>query len=147
MATMTTTAEVTISAPVSKVFDTVAHIENFQQAVPHVVNIEYLSETKRGVGTRFAETRVFNGREARTELEITEYVVDDHVRIVSESGGALWDSVFTVRPSDDGGTHLKLVMESTPRTVRARLMNPLIRGFLKKALQSDMDAVKAYLEG
>ena len=40
-----------------------------------------------------------------------------------------------------------LVMEATPLTFLARLMVPLMKGMVRKAIAADMDAVKAYCEG
>ena len=85
-----------IDAPADVVFRAVAHIEQFSQAVPGILRVEFLSDVKSGVGARFRETRMMMGREASTELEVTEYVENERVRIVSEAGGALWDTVFTV---------------------------------------------------
>jgi uncharacterized protein YndB with AHSA1/START domain len=76
-----------IAAPVARVFETVAHIDRFQEAIPHITNVEFLTETHSGVGTRFRETRLMRGREASTELEVTEYVPDERVRLVSDAGG------------------------------------------------------------
>lgn len=72
-----------IDAPIERVFDTVCDIGNFSQAIPDIVNVEFTSETRRGVGTRFKETR---------------------------------------------------------------LMNPLIKGMIKKAIEKDMDSVKSFCE-
>ena len=142
-------AKVTVSrridAPVDVVFRTVAHVERFSQAVPHILRVEFLSEVKSGVGARFRETRMMMGREASTELEVTEYVENERVRIVSEAGGALWDTVFTVGP-DGEGTELKMVMDARPQTLSARMTVPLIIGTVRKAIEQDMDAVKAFCE-
>ena len=134
-----------IDAPVDVVFRTIAHVEQFSQAVPGILRVEFLSEVKSGVGARFRETRVMMGREASTELEITEYVENDRVRIVSEAGGALWDTVFTVA-RDGEGTELKMVMEARPQTLSARMTVPLIIGTVRKAVEEDMDAIKSYCE-
>ena len=56
-----------IRSPVDRVFQTLANIENFSQAVPGITNVQFLSEQKQGVGTRFVETRIINGRQASTE--------------------------------------------------------------------------------
>lgn len=88
-----------IDAPVERVFRTVADVTQFSQAIPHVVRVEFLSNVRSGIGARFRETRVTKGVEASTELEVTEYVENDRVRIVSEAGGAVWDTVFTVSPA------------------------------------------------
>ncbi|MEL6213999.1 MAG: SRPBCC family protein, partial [Pseudomonadota bacterium] len=73
----TVTSKRDIAAPVEQVFRTIADIENFAEAIPDIVNIEILSEAKTGVGARFRETRVMNGREANSVLEVTEYREND----------------------------------------------------------------------
>ncbi len=134
-----------IDAPVGVVFRTVAHVEQFSQAVPGILRVEFLSEVRSGAGVRFRETRMMMGREASTELEVTEYVENERVRIVSEAGGALWDTVFTVAP-DGAGTELKMVMDARPQTLSARMTVPLIIGTVRKAVEEDMDAVKSFCE-
>ena len=135
----------TINAPVDRVFETVSDINNFSKAVPGIVKVEVLSDVQVGVGTRFRETRLMNGKEATTELEVTEFVENEYIRIVSDTHGTIWDSVFTVKPSGEQ-TELLLVMDAKPYKVAAKLTTPLIKGPLKKALEQDMDAVKAYCE-
>ena len=134
-----------IQAPVEQVFDVVAHVENFQQAVPEIVGIEYLSEAHKGVGTRFQETRRMGKREVTCALEVTEYEAGEHVRIVSDAGGTVWDTVFRVK-ANDGGTELTMAMDDRPYKLLAKLFTPLIRGMVRKAVEKDMDAVKAFCE-
>ena len=136
----------TIKAPVEQVFDTVAHIENFSTAVPHITAVEFLSEQKRGVGTRFRETRVLRGRQATTELEVTEYVANQCIRIVSDEGGTIWDTVFTVTGVEEG-TRLDMVMDASAYKLLSKLFNPLMKGIIRRAIKGDLDAVKAYCEG
>ena len=143
MANVTVTRR--IDAPADVVFRTVAHVEQFSEAVPHILRVEFLSEAKSGVGARFRETRMMMGSEASTELEVAEHVENERVRIVSEAGGALWDTVFTVVP-DGEGTELKMVMDARPRTTSARMTLPLIIGAVRKAVEQDMDAVKSFCE-
>jgi uncharacterized membrane protein len=135
----------TIAAPVEKVFETIAHIENFSKAVPHIVNVDFLSDNRTGVGARFRETRVMRGREASTELEVTEYEENERVRLVSDAGGTIWDTLFTVR-AGEAGTELSMVGEAKPYKLLARLVNPLISPMLRKALAQDLDAIKDYCE-
>ena len=135
----------TISAPVDLVFKTIAHIEEFSQAVPHIVKFEMLSDIRSGVGARFRETRLMNGRENTTELEVAEYVENDRVRMIADAGGTVWDTLFTVRP-DDGGTELTVEMDCRPYKLVARFIVPLIRGRVATAVAKDMDAVKAFCE-
>lgn len=44
----------TIKAPLDRVFRTVSDIGNFSKAVPDIVNVEFLSETRSGIGAGFA---------------------------------------------------------------------------------------------
>ena len=97
----------------------IADVEQFSQAVPGILRVEFLTDVKSGVGARFRETRMMMGREASTELEVTEYAENEHVRLVSEAGGTLWDTVFTT-VSDGEGTALKMVMDAQPQSASAR---------------------------
>ena len=141
-----TTVSRTIQAPIETVFDTVAHIENYSKAVPHITKVELLSDTRSGVGTRFRETRLMGKREVSTELRVTEYVANDHVRLVTDQGGTVWDTVFTVQPAADGAVELTMVMDANAHKLMAKIMNPLIKGMVQRHIEKDMDAVKAYCE-
>ena len=127
------------------VFATISDIRQFSKALPHVVRFEFLSIVNRGVGTRFRETRLMKGKEATTELEITEYVENDRVRMVADSHGTVWDTIFTVI-SENGCTTLTTRMDARSDKLLPRVMNPLIRGMIAKAVEQDMDLVKAFCE-
>jgi hypothetical protein len=141
----TFTASRSIRAPVDLVFQTVSEIEKLSEALPHIVKVEFLSDTHTGVGTRFRETRLMHGREAVTTLQVTEYEVNDHIRLVADAGGTIWDSVFSVK-EENGQTRLQLVMEGRPYRFLARVFNFFIGGLLQKALEGDLEAVKTFCE-
>ncbi len=140
-----TTVTRTINAGVELVFKTVSDIENFPKAVPDIVKIEFTSDIKSGVGARFRETRLMNGKESTTDLEVMEYVENDRIRMVADSHGTVWDSVFTVK-SAGVKTELKLVMDAKAHKLLPRLMNPLLKGLFKKGVEKHMDAVKGFCE-
>lgn len=136
-----------IRAPKDKVFRVVSDIREYAKVQPQIVDVQLLTPQQQGVGTRFRETRVMGRTRASTDLEVTEYVEGERVRMVALSGGTLWDTVFTVRPSADGtGTDLSMTMDAKAQNVLARLMNTLIFGVVKKGVASDMDRVKAACE-
>lgn len=137
----------TIRAPTAAVFETVANATNYTKAVSDIVKVEFLTDQRSGVGTRFRETRVMGRRAATTELEVTEYVANERIRMVSDAGGTVWDSIFTVTPVEDGdATRLELVMEARPYRFLSRILVPLTKSIVAKAVARDMDAVKAHLE-
>ncbi len=135
----------TIKAPVEVVFKTVSDINQFSKAIPHIVKVEFLSDTKSGLGTRFRETRLMKGKEATTELEVKEFVENDRIRMVADSHGTVWDSMFVVKP-DNGQTLLTMTMEAKTDKLIPKIINFMIGGMVKKAVEHDMDAVKAFCE-
>lgn len=139
------TEERLIHVGIESVFNTISSPEGFQRAVPHITKIEYLSEQQSGVGTRFRETRVMNGREATATLEIAEYVRPNHVRMISVEGGTEWDSSFRLTQENDC-IRLNMRMDARPQTILAHLLVPMIMGMIRKAVADDMDAVRRYCE-
>src|SRR5579862_8657141 len=87
----------TINAPLQVVFKTMADVEQFSKAVPHITKVEFLTEKKSRVGARFRETRKMKDKEVSTELVVTEYVENERVRMVAADHGITWDSIFIVR--------------------------------------------------
>ena len=134
-----------IAAPLEKVFETIADMESFQRAIPHVESIEFLSERRSGPGTRFRETRVTDGKRSTTELEVTECVANDSLRIVTDSHGTVWDSLFAVREVD-GGTELTVSLEARAHQLFARLANPLVMPLVRNAMEGDLEMIKRYCE-
>lgn len=139
-------AERIVRAPIDCVFSTLARIENFSKAVPGITDIEFLTDQQYGVGTRFRETRVMNGREAKAVLEVVELDENRMIRLVSDEGGAVWDTVFQVEPAGDDGTRMIMNMDARPHTFMARLITPMIIKMVGKFVQADMDSVTQYCE-
>ena len=135
----------TIDAPVEAVFRTVSDIREFSKVLPHVIEYEFLTETQLGVGTRFRETRLISGNKAITELEVTEFVENDRVRLVADSHGAIWDTLFTVEPVD-AMVLLTMTMEARAYKFLPRIMNRLFKRMIQKAVERDMDMVKQHCE-
>jgi carbon monoxide dehydrogenase subunit G len=136
----------TIDAPSEIVFDTVADIRQFSKALPHVVKYEFQSEVQSGVGTRFRERRLMNGKEATTELELTEFVENDRVRLVADDGyGTVWDTLFTVK-AENGSTVLTMTMDAKSYKWLAKIIVFFIKAMVRRAVERDLDFVKAFCE-
>ncbi len=138
-------AERLIQAPLELVFEIISVPERFTEAVPQIRQIEYLTEQTSGAGTRFLETRAAGKGEHTLEMEVRQLVPNESIRIVSEAGGTLWDSVFSVSPEGEQ-VRLTLKMDATPRHLLARMMNGVIWRMVVKGVEGDMDAVKTYCE-
>jgi len=139
------TLEKAIKSPADMVFDVVAHLEVFAQAVPAITAAECLTDIERGIGCQYRVARRTAGRDLSTVFEVVEYEPVELVRILSEAGGATWDALFEIRKKGKGST-LIWTLEGTPATLRAKMAAPLIFGAVEKALAPDLDAVKSYCE-
>jgi hypothetical protein len=65
--------------------------------------------------------------------------------MISDAGGTVWDTMFTVSKNVENVV-VEMQMDIKPHTLFARIINPLIRGMIVRAVESDMDAVKAFCE-
>ncbi len=134
-----------INAPVERVFSAVTDIENFPQRAESITKVEFLSDEKSGVGTKFRETRTMGKKEASATLEITEYVENESVRFVSDEGGTIWDTIFTLKPFGDG-TQMDVEMDARPYKLFSRIVTPLMIGVIGKYVKKDMDELKEWCE-
>ena len=135
----------TIEAPIDVVFQTITDSEKYSQAVPDIVGFEYLTEQKSGVGTRFKSIRMTKGKESITELEVTEYIIDKKARMVAESNGIIWDTIFEFEELS-GSTRLTLTMMATAQKFLPKIMIALIKGMIRKNIERDFENIKSYCE-
>jgi polyketide cyclase/dehydrase/lipid transport protein len=142
-----TTVSVTklINAPEEKVFMAVSDISNLPKTNPDIIKIEFQSDLKSGIGTKFRETRIMNRKESVTDLEVTEYEENSYIRMVADSHGTIWDSIFTIKMVGEQ-TELKLTMDAKSQKLLPKLLNPLFKGLYKKGLEKHMEAVKSFCE-
>lgn len=134
-----------IAAPPAIVFRAVTDVEHLPDLDDAIVGIEFLTDQRSGAGTRFRETRSMNGREMVTELEVTEWVENERARMVADSHGTIWDTVFRVTPDGDGCV-LEIAMDARPHKLLPRIMNPLMKGFFRKGIAGHVDKVRAHCE-
>lgn len=135
----------TIDASIQTIFRAVSDIDNLPNTTPDIKHIEYLTDMHSGVGTRFRETREMKGKSVVTELEVTEYVQDERIRMVADSHGTVWDSVFTVEPVGERA-RLTIAMDARAHKLLPKLMHPLLKGLYRKGMQGHVDAVREYCE-
>ena len=134
-----------IEAPVKKVFDCVAHIEQYRKAQPHIIDVEFLTEQRVGTGTKFRETRMMHGKQQLTELEVTQYVPDEKVRMVNVTNGTTWDTLWTFRQLENG-TKMDFCMQASTQSRIAKFALMLLKPFISYAVTTDLDRLKQYCE-
>lgn len=135
-----------IQATVEEVFEVVAHIEVASNIIPKIERVAILTDQKRGVGTRFAETRMMGKREFTMEFEVTEYAPPRTVglRCVDQMD-TTWDSVYELEETD-GVTNLIVTMHCIPTKFSMKLMWPLMRWVVQKGVAEDLNYFANHLE-
>ena len=134
-----------INAPPSRVYTIFADVTVLQKAVPEIIEVEILSETKIGHGVRYRETRKMFGRVAQEVMEMTEAVEDQRLRLASSPQGLTWETLVEVNPTQ-AGTALRYTCHITPTGMMGRMMLLFMKSTITKALERDLDAIKAFAE-
>lgn len=133
-----------IDVKVKSLFEFLSNVANAAQYIDNIKSGEKLTEGAIGVGTRFSETRIMNGKEATTELEVREYEPYSRFAIGSESEGIDVNYVYTLS-AEKGGTRIMLNAEIAASGLK-KMMLPMVAGILKKEDAEHLKKVKAVLE-
>lgn len=125
--------------------------ENIPKVIPGIEKVEVLEKPKTGVvGLKWTETRTMFGKTASEKMWVTEASDLDYYKTRAENHGAIYLSSIHMRPAA-GGTELTMRFEGKPVTLGAKLFWLLLGwafvGPTRKAMQKDLDSVKASLEG
>ncbi|MFM7050997.1 MAG: SRPBCC family protein [Planctomycetota bacterium] len=143
------TVSIDIAAPAERVWDRISDIENAARTIPAIRSIEILSETRRGLGTRWRETRVMFGREATETMEITGWRPPHEYVASAASHGSEYRSALRVTPAG-AGCRLEFEFSARPVSFAAKVLSfvlaPVMRGAVVKALRADLGAIRAACE-
>lgn len=81
-----------------------------------------------------------NGREQTLEIEVTKLMDNKRVRMISDAGGTIGDTLFRVSGTPATVT-LGMTMKIQLDQMVAKLVTSLIRGLVLKGVKTDMDTV------
>ena len=143
--------ELTINAPLARIYAMAVDIENTPKVFPQIVRVEMLNAPRDAaglaeVGTRWKETRKAGGREATVELAITQRVVNESFRVTGDAMKTTFDTDFRFTRLGDQQTRVRLTMTATPHGLLAKMMAGMMGGMVAKALREDLDALKRAAE-
>jgi len=137
-----------IDAPIERVFEVFSDITKVEERISGITKVEILSDVTEGIGTRWRETRVMFGQEATEEMEISVFKPNQSYEVVAASHGAEYHSIYRFSEAN-GKTRVEMVFSGKPVSFMAKLMAPLgflMKGATQKALEADMDELKAVCE-
>jgi hypothetical protein len=138
--------EIDIDRRVSDVFQFVAHVENTPKWQPAVIESKRITTGPLRVGTQFQEVATVMGRRVTTVCEITEYVPDRKLAWRATSTGPFtYATTYTFTPA---GNRTRIDITGT-FSLRGlwRLLEPLVRGEVRKESAQELTAMKAAIEG
>ena len=124
--------QVTIAKPKEEVFTFLTSFDNATTIMPNVVKNEILTEGPFGVGTRFKETRLIRGREASSEIEVTEYEPNEKFSVRSELEGLATLYHYKLQSTETGGTEVTFECDINASSLKMKLIKPLFKRIMKK---------------
>ncbi|HEX5068660.1 MAG TPA: SRPBCC family protein [Vicinamibacterales bacterium] len=142
--------QITINASRSAVWAAITDIEHAATIISGIHNIEIVERPARGlVGLRWRETRTLFGKPATAEKWITEVTGNQSYKTRAEDQGFVF--LTTMGLSEDrNGVTLTSTHDSRPQGLMAKMMSiPMalfFKGVAKKAIQQDLDDIKAAVE-
>lgn len=138
-----------IDASPERVFAALADPEDWPRRIPSITRVEIIGYEPVGIGTQFRETRKMNGKAETLTMTISEMEPPEHMVFTAHAHGS--DLVASHHlQAQEQGTMLRVSMETTPRTLLARLVMALSFVFaplIRKQLRDDLTALKASIEG
>lgn len=137
-----------IARPPAEVFAAAADFAGAPARITGIRSVEMLTDGPVGVGTRFRETRIMFGREAKETMEVTVFEPGHRYVLEAESHGCRYVSEIKVEPAG-AGSRWTMSFRGEPRTLTAKivgfLMRPLAR-VMVNACAKDADDLKRSLE-
>jgi carbon monoxide dehydrogenase subunit G len=127
-----------------EVFDFITTPDNAAKVVPSVKSMVKLTEGPVGVGTRYRETRLMNGKEAHAELEVVAYEPGQTYAMKNLTEGIETVYRYTFHPEADG-TRVDLACEVKASGFK-KLMLPLVASILRKEDGDHLQRLKQALE-
>ena len=127
-----------------EVFDFITASENAPKVVSSVVSMVKLTEGPVGVGTRYRETRLMNGKENFAELEVVAYEPYRQYAMKNVTEGIETIYHYNFQPEKDG-TRIDLVCEVKASGVK-KLMLPMVVSILKKEDGDHLQRLKQAME-
>ena len=133
-----------ISRPPQDVFGFITASDNAPKVVPSVKSMVKLTEGPIGVGTRYRETRLMNGKEHHAELEVVAYEPSQKYALKNVTEGIETVYRYTFHPQT-AGTRVDLVCEVKAGGLK-KLMLPMVVSILKKEDGDHLQRLKKALE-
>jgi carbon monoxide dehydrogenase subunit G len=133
-----------IAKPPKEVFDLISNPVAGSKLMDNIKESKKLTDGPIGIGTKFRETRIVNGKEASADLLVSAYEPNSHVGISTEAEGIKVGYHYHLAPEGQG-TRVKWICELDASGLR-KMMLPMVAGIMKKEDGDHLQKLKAHLE-
>ena len=138
-----------IDAPPEDVFSWISDRERLLQWIPNLVEYVQTVDKDGGVGSRFRQVYVENGRRMEMEGEVVEF--ERNRRLGCDIRGKVFDLSVHYQLEDLGGRTLltqssEVRFNSAPMKIISVLMQPLIKKSSLKQVESSFSKLKYLIE-
>lgn len=127
-----------------EVFDFITASENAPKVVQSVKSMVKLTEGPARVGTKYRETRVMNGKDHETELEVVAFEPNQMYAMKNITDGIETIYQYNFQP-EKNGTNIDLVCTLKASGLK-KLMLPLVASILKKEDGDHLQRLKKAME-
>ena len=136
---------VDVNVPVERAFDFVVNLENVPKWQPAVIETKRLTEGPTRVGSQFREVAKMMGRKVETVCTITSLEPASRVAFKGDSTGPFSYTTNYVFEARASGTRI-VIDGAFEFRGWWRLLEPLVRGELRKESAGELVAMKAAME-
>lgn len=133
-----------INASAETIFPKLHEEETAKQIMPGIQVYKKIGDGPVGMGTRFHETRVVNGREASNEIYVSAFDPPNTYAATSEHSGIKATYTYKLSAENDG-TRVTLVADVDAGGLR-KLFIPLVVRMMKKEDSDHLTRLKAVIE-
>ena len=138
--------QIKISTSKEQIWKIVTDMENAAKIFKDVKSIEILEKPQSGLrGLKWKETRELMGKASTETMWIVDDAENKFYTAEAKNSGCLYHSSIILEEIE-GGVVVKKTFRSTPQTIFAKLMTPLMymmKGTLRKCLLRDLEDLKS----
>jgi len=134
-----------VARPPKVVFQFVTDSANAPEVNDSVLRMEKLTDGPVGVGTRYQETRLMDGKEQQADLEVVAFENGSWYTVRNETQGIETVYEYKFSPELDG-TRIDLTCTVNARGLK-KVMVPVVVNILKKEDGGHLQRLKSAMEG
>lgn len=142
---MEVTSDIEVACTPSEAFAMLADMARNAEWQKGMRSCTWTSSPPLGVGSTYDQVAKFLGRKIVTSFEVTEFVADERIRIVSTASTFPIDVTRTVEPLGEHSTRITATVRGEPGRLFV-ITGPLMKAMVGRSVRGDYRRLKELLE-